>query len=365
LAWRDSGVGKDSPRKINKSIIHQIGKLKCTGEDFASGEALQDALLKTPSMFFQNDEIAQLMQAIKLGNDPRFIGIEKALLSIYSSSTVICPCDARQFRVEAKRKKIQIRKTIRRSISHRWFCLAFRFRKQYYAALNEAMITNGLLGRMLIIEAGKKSEGQEPKIIREIPDSIMLAAWHWDEMHFGSGNAHEVNPDPLIVEATPDAKNALIEIRKANDARWQDRDDRSDTIGMALWGRATEIIRKLSLIYAASENYEEPQITLAGVEWGLELATCATERMIYMSKTHLVANPFHALMQKVKRLLAAAPDRTLSKSIILRKLQIDARLCDSVLNTLIQSGDVIQVESEHKGRGRTAELYRLIRVDGD
>ena len=41
----------------------------------------------------------------------------------------------------------------------------------YYEALSERMLTNGFFARMMILECGQQSTGQEPKI-RELPPRV-------------------------------------------------------------------------------------------------------------------------------------------------------------------------------------------------
>lgn len=74
LALAYSSVGKDWPRKLNKSVMHRVGLVNALGENFASGEGIQDALFITPSMLYQTDEIDGLLQSINKAKDARLYG---------------------------------------------------------------------------------------------------------------------------------------------------------------------------------------------------------------------------------------------------------------------------------------------------
>jgi hypothetical protein len=365
LGLANSGSGKDWPRKLNTKILHQLGNMACLGDRFASAEGIQDALLLTPSMLFQTDEIDGLMQSINKAKDARFEAIKDVLLSLHSSANSIY-----QIRRKASQEKIKKRSKAEPfdlSVNQPSLVLfGTAVPANYYSSLSETMLTNGLLARMLIVEADKRAEGQDAGLLDKIPDRVLETAMAWDEMQCGEGNAHDLNPEPLIIETVSDAAKELADIRRANDSEWHRCNNKADSIGMTIWTRATEHVRKLALIYAASEEYSEPRITLPGVRWAQELVDCQIRRMLFMSKSHLVSGPFHKLLQKVRRCLAMAKDRTLSKSDILRSLHVDARTCDSVLDTLMQSGDVSLVRDSAPQTGRPGERYRLIRLaDGE
>ena len=54
----ESGIGKDAPRKTNSRLAARVDFDQSLAESFASGEALEDALVKCPSILFQADEVA-------------------------------------------------------------------------------------------------------------------------------------------------------------------------------------------------------------------------------------------------------------------------------------------------------------------
>jgi hypothetical protein len=77
----------------------------------------------------------------------------------------------------------------------------------------------------------------------------------------------ELAPDPVCVEATPEAETALEEFRALADDRYAEAEDRDDPAGMAVWARAYEKARKLALVYAASENHLQMRIDEPAVQW--------------------------------------------------------------------------------------------------
>jgi hypothetical protein len=88
IALAGSGVGKDHPRRITKTIAcaAKPAMNQCIANSFASGEALEDALFISPSMLFQVDEIDTLINSMKSG-DPRAEAMIGKMLEIFTSSS--------------------------------------------------------------------------------------------------------------------------------------------------------------------------------------------------------------------------------------------------------------------------------------
>ena len=59
LALANPGVGKDRPRQVNQQILSAVGRGACIGDAIASGQGLEDAMLGSPSMLLQTDEILE------------------------------------------------------------------------------------------------------------------------------------------------------------------------------------------------------------------------------------------------------------------------------------------------------------------
>ena len=153
LGLAHSSAGKDRPRKVNTEILHAIGLSSQVGGRFASGEGIQDALFMEPSMLFQTDEIDGMLQSINKSKDARHESIMRTLLTMYSSANSVFPM----------RRKAG--KDAPGAIDQP--CLVVfgtAIPNHYYEALSERMLTNGFFARMIILECGKRSPGQEPSI---------------------------------------------------------------------------------------------------------------------------------------------------------------------------------------------------------
>lgn len=346
LAYASSG--KEFPRKVNAATLHAIGLTEGLGESFASGEGLQDSLHATPCMLFQTDEIDGLLQSINKAKDARYENILGTLLKMYSSSNGFYPM--------RRKAGQQVAETIEQP------CLVLygtAIPNEYYSALSERMLTNGFFARSIIVDAACRGEGQEPGDFHPTP-RIQETAQYWANFNPGKGNLEKFYPVPKIVPYTDEAKSLLIEARKACETEYKLAESNGDPVGTTVWGRASEHIRKLALIYAISVNHRQPSIDTSAARWATAFMMHQTRRMLCMAQGHVAANPFHAECLKAKQKLRDAPDCTLPHSVLLKRMKMDAQSFQRMMETLIDQGDVSLINQATAGRPQRA--YQLVEV---
>ena len=349
LGLAHSSAGKDWPRKINVRILHEIGQADCVGERFASGEGIQDSLFIQPCTLFQTDEIDGILQSINKARDARHENIMSTLLTLYSSANSVFPM----------RRKAG--KELPGVIDQP--CLTIfgtAIPNHYYEALSERMLTNGFFARMLILECGRRGKGQEPSI-RGLPEPVLETARWWAEFRPGTGNLEQWHPVPAVVEQTDKAKRILVEAREEAEAEYAKSEGDNDSVGTTVWGRVSEHTRKLALLCAVSENHISPEIGQAAAEWAVRFVMHQTRRMLFMAHAHVADNPFHADCLKLMQKLRHAPERTLSHSVLLKRMKIDARAFQEIISTLEQRGDV--AITTRSTAGRPNRCYQLLEGD--
>jgi len=351
LGLAHSSAGKDWPRKLNARVLQEVGLAAHLGDRLASGEGVQDAMLATPSMLFQTDEIDGLLQSINRARDARHESIMGTLLTMYSSSNSIFPM---------RRKAGQTEPGVIDQPCLVLFGTAIP--NHYYAALSERMLTNGLFARMLIIEAGPRGAGQEPSVA-DLPERVLATARWWADLRCGSGNLADAHPKPRVVEQTEEARSLLIELRREAEEAYAEAERRSDAVATTVWGRASEQTRKLALLHAISANHADPRIGVEAVRWASRLVLHQTRRMLFMAADHAAETPFDELALRAIRKLREAPGQTLPHSVLLKRMKLDARSFLELMETLAQRGDVV-LESLATS-GRTAQRYRLVEKEGE
>ncbi|RMF71989.1 MAG: DUF3987 domain-containing protein [Acidobacteria bacterium] len=351
LGLAHSSSGKDWPRKVNTSVLHAVGLADRLGERFASGEGLQDALLATPAMLFQTDEIDTLLQSMKRARDGRYESIMATLLTMYSASNSVYPMRRRAGNPEP-------------GVIDQPCLVLFgtAIPNHYYEALSERMLTNGLFARMIVLESGPRPPGQEPGVI-DPPGRVLEAAAWWASLRPGPGNLADEHPVPRIVPHTDEAGRLLAELREHAEARYAEAEARCDAVATTVWGRVGENARKLALVYAVSEHHEAPRIGARAVRWASGLVLHQTRRMLFMASSYAAEGEFDELALRLLRKLREAGGHRLPHSVLLKRMKLDAKTFRQVVETLVERGD-IAVEVA-KTAGRDAVAYRLAGNEGE
>jgi len=330
LGLANSGVGKDHPRKVNQRILLHCGMAENFAETFASGEGIEDRLLIQPAMLFQTDEMDGLISAIARGKEIRFEGIMNVLLKMYTSANGIYA-----MRVKAGKN------ANRGVIDQPCLCIfGTAIPKNFYESLSNKMLTNGFFARMLIMETGKRSSGQDPAG-DDLPESIIAIARYWSELRIGKGNLESWHPTPNVVPYTPGAKAILAELRTHADMQYAKAEAANDTVGMAIWARANEKARRLALVYACSANHASPVVDEPAARWAGQLVSHQTKRMLHMAFEHASENEFDAKRKRVLREIRNAPGGRITKTALCRRLRaIPSRERDEIILALVEAGDV-------------------------
>jgi hypothetical protein len=348
LGLAHSAAGKDWPRKINMRVAHRVGLSHCLGDRFASGEGIQDALFAAPCRLFQTDEIDGMLQSINKAKDARHENIMGTLLTMYSAADSVFP-----MRAKAGKEPLGV-------IDQP--CLVIfgtAIPNHYYEALSERMLTNGFFARMLILESGKRGDGQEPRLL-DLPERVLSSAEWWENFKPATGNLEHWHPVPAVVEHAADAVPILIDARKQAESEYAAAEERNDAVATTVWGRVNEHIRKLALLYAISTKHEAPRIGIAAVQWATAFVMHQTRRMLFMAQNSVAETPFDASCLKLMQKLRDAPAHELSHSVLLKRMKIDAKTLGELTQTLAQRGD-IEVRTQPAGDGGWPQRnYRLL-----
>jgi len=329
LGLAHSSAGKEHPRKVNIEILHAIGLSNHVAGRFASGEGVQDALFCEPCMLFQTDEIDGMLQSINKARDARYENIMGTLLTMYSAANSVFPMRRKAGKESA-------------GVIDQPCLVVFgtAIPNHYYEALSERMLTNGFFARMIILESGKRSAGQEPTL-EPPPRRVLETAKWWADFRSGTGNLENWHPVPRVAPITHEAADILIENRLEAEAEYAKAEASGDTVGTAVWGRVTEHARKLALIYAVSENRAHPEIGKKAARWARRFVMHQARRMLFMTQAHVAANPFHAECLKFLEKLRGAPGLELPHSVLLKRMKMDTKNFMLIVNTLEQRGDIV------------------------
>ncbi|HQG07078.1 MAG TPA: DUF3987 domain-containing protein [Anaerohalosphaeraceae bacterium] len=333
LALASTGTGKDWPRKINANILNLINASNCLGNRFASGEGMQDVMLANLNMLFQTDEIDTMLRCINTSRESRYESIQDTLLTFYTSSDSSFP-----MRTKAGMKEcVSIR-------NPHLTIFGTATPKNYYQALSERMMTSGFFSRMLIVDVGERALCEIAGDIDAIPPDILEVAEFWQEKTRPSAkhNLSWENPNPPVAPYQGQAGKLLFDFQRQSDLNHRAA-EANDEVAKAVWSRAAENARKLALLYACSENHQQPVITEAAAQWAIDFVNHQVRRQLFMAGIYAAENKFHADCLKLKEKLRHAPGRKMQHSDLMKNMRMDKDTFKKLVDTMFEQGD-IQIE---------------------
>ena len=344
LALAPSGAGKDWPRKLNKEILVRAGYADAIGDRFASAEGIEDEIFRSPSLLFQTDEFDGLIQAMSKTGEPLYENMMAMLLTLYGSAS--------SYHYRRKKAGDQTGGAV---CNPHLNLFGTAIPIHFYNALNERMLTNGLLSRMLILDAATKRAGQRSGII-DPPDAIVGIAKWWKEKACG-GDLAMVNPEPMTVPATPEAAAIFDGLRDKCDAEYNAA-AADDELRRTVYARVGEMAQKLALIYAASANAGEPVIDALAARWAAELATTQANRMLAMAARWACQSEDEKGCAKILAKLESAPDQTMKHSDLADAMKWDRKVFGGRIETLLEREAITAIFMPAKG-GRPGRAYVL------
>ena len=337
-----SGAGKDHARKVNKNALFAADMVEHEGnEDLASDAGLVTAVETEPAILFQIDEFGRFLRTIgDPKKAPHLFNVLTALMKLYSSADTIFRGKAY---ADAKRNKVVDQPCVS--------VYGTTVPEHFYESLTADSLSDGFIARLLVFEANTTPARQRVKA-RPVPEAIKQAAAWWGSFKPG-GNLAAEHPEPLVIEATPeagalfDALAAMVDVELG----------KPDQAGRSVWARAEEKACRLALVYSCSANAQKPVIDANAARWACDLSVYLTRRMLYIAHEWVADGVFDARQKRVLRIVRKA-DGKISRSELCRKTQwLTQRERQEVIDNLVETGQIEQVTEETATRPRV--VYAL------
>ena len=316
----ESGIGKDSPRKANSRLAARIDFSQSVAESFASGEALEDALVKCPSILLQADEVAAFFGKMR-GASAAAKSMSERIRRLFTSS-------GSTYVVRAKAGLTGGQQIIFPHLT----MFGTGVPDEFLSVLSQHEIRDGLFGRCLVLRAEDEYVSQSAMAYTAFPKSVVKTAEMLAEREKASADSGVlaikcVPETPEATEALEQVKESCMDLRKAlSDAKMP--------MARATVVRMNEKIAKLALLWAISENAEDPQITRAAVEWATALTVYVTRWMLYEGQFHTGEGNFGLLRDRAVACIARNGGKIDRRSFI-RSLGCDIGTFKRLVSTLV------------------------------
>ncbi len=330
-----SGAGKDNARKVNKNILFAADMVEHEGnEDLASDAGLITAVEVEPAILFQIDEFGRFLRTIgDPKKAPHLFNVLTALMKLYSSADTV-------FRGKAYADKKRNKVVDQPCVS----VYGTTVPEHFFESLTADSLSDGFIARLLVFESADTPARQRAKAT-DVPDSLKQAAEWWGSFKPG-GNLAPEHPQPIVVEATPEAGAVFDAFAVMVDAEL----GKPDEAGRSLWARAEEKACRLSLIYACSANAQKPVIDEDAARWACDMSEYLTRRMLYIAHEWVADGVFDARQKRVVRVVRKAGGK-ISRSELCRKTQwLTQRERQEVIDNLLETQQLRQEEERSSTR---------------
>jgi hypothetical protein len=329
LALSPSGSGKEHPRQCVKEILRLAELDSINGpERIGSHAGIVSSVAAHPTRLFQLDEIGRLLATMRDPKSaPHLYNIGTVLMALYSSSNTSWTGDAYADLQKVKR------------VNQPHVCVfGTTVPDSFYSSITPDNLSDGLLGRMLVMEAGGYSNRRKPAIADPPAELIDAIKW-WKNYHGDGGNMATENPVPRMISKTPEANERHEQY--CNEVH--NKHHAEGATEASVWARGPEKEAKLALIYACcGEGLVQTSIDLAAVNWGRKIANYSIRMVLERAQNTVSESRWEAEKKKLWRRIVDG----MTASQLTRKTQwLHTRERNEIISELAECG-AIRIDKE-------------------
>ena len=362
VALAESGAGKNFPQRINRKIASLERIDISIVSSIASGQGLEDAMLRSPTLLCQIDEIDTLLEVMKdtKASKQATEALWKLLLNIFTETG--SPYNTRA-------KAAGPRGNDSGMVIHSPYVSIYgsAVPDRFYSSLNERACTSGFLGRCLIFEAGTRGEfnPDSGEMSNSMPQSLrqMISYLANIGVRLTDNRPVEIR-DVIRVPYGEGAADEMKRVAKEVDKLSTKASREKDAVKSSVLNRYAELVGKLALLYAISESLgsrNQPVVSLQAVKWACRLVDSLQSRMLAMVEEYTVFDEMDEKVKKVERMIRQAGKRGISRQVLLRKTHLLSDVLDRIENTLIDRGTITVNALTSSRNGKASKQYIIVR----
>jgi len=344
-----TGLGKEHYRASAEAIVDAAGS-SVIGQP-ASGEGLEDEVIKAgdrAAIFSAVDEVAHLLGAMGDSRAAPYLRTLSAnMLKLFSASATTY-----RTRSRAGLPGVPVKNPC---VSF----LGFSTPEKLGEAVSEANITDGLLGRMLLLLGDESAQLIRPARHFDHPAEVILQ----------SGEFVRDATKLVEVGTTPEADRELDALMSASDI------EDGDPVFAALQRRTFEKIDRIAGVLAVWDRPACPEIHPPHVEWAAAMVRASNFAFREFLRKHQHASKAHADAERVlnvcRRIVsgkisasratesAAIRVGLIPWSLVVRQSRLDPKSFEQAIKQLEAVGDITREEFRWEGSQRPSGALKL------
>jgi hypothetical protein len=226
-------------------------------------------------------------------------------------------------------------------------------------ALNFDMVDNGTLSRILMVPPFEDyPDTQIPQMTPPPEDIVKDMMDSYNVVPAGVGNLTNMPslPNSPVVPMIVHWEEAAFEEYKLV-REWQVKQSRGDD---ALWVRYGEITVKLAMIEAIARDPISPTVTFEVFKMANDLARWSFNYTADLLVREVAENEIEASHKRVLNFIRKQGELGASSTQLAKSLQgMKARDRNEILQTLLESGDIVEDVIKKDGPGRDRRVYKI------
>ena len=355
-----SSAGKNHALNQIRKLCLEAECLDLLGGDMiASDSAIEERMSRQPATLFLWDEIGYLLSHIKSGKSQHHSMVVPLLMKLYSSAGSVYT--GREYAEKEKQ----------RTIIQPCCCIyGVSTPERFTDGLTVTEIHDGWLSRCLVF----RTDETPPKNRREIDDTIppgiieRVGLW-WKRQIYKDTDGHTVSqyvtpsntaqpqiPIQIIIPTQPAAEKNLIDFDNQSTAYGVKHPELS-----ALWLKAEENARRIALIVACGENFDNPEITPAIADYSCRLVHYLLSDFGRNVVPEIVSNSVEQEKRKIIAVIYRAGVEGIGKRELTRKTPWirDKRARDNMLEDLVEADEITaEIILANEKTKQTKVIYR-------
>lgn len=291
LGLAPSCSGKNHPIQCIRLLLQEAKLDECIGGNPASDTALVDMLARYPRRLIVLDEFGKLFQGITSKKANNFQSqIIRILMDVFSSSDMKVP--GKEY-ANKDGKPVERKDMFKPCLS----MLGFTTKQVLLDSLNEDMIADGFLSRLLIVEPAKFFPKRNPFPERlEVPQEILEELKYINENTGIRNGIHNDAVKAKVVTFSDEAQELLVKLQRKYDEEKTKLFEEQDGL-QSFPGRACEHIAKIALIVAGNT-----EVTYQDMYWSYQFVESCIANILTNVKS--IANTkFNKNLEKAEKKL--------------------------------------------------------------
>lgn len=332
-----SGEGKNDAKRELKQLLIKAGLGHYIGPDrVASASGLLDHVRVRPSTLLFMDEFGHTLSRLTDKNASQHVSeILHTMTDLYTTSDGIHSGTAYSMSGKIGEPPAPIDQP---NLSIYGICTP----DQFWSAMTSKELVDGSVARMLIMH-GCENPPRNKSRLRDVDTSLLQQRLQVIAQRGESkqGNLNGVTSSMQTackLRDVPVSANAQNRLDDYYDALIEQAHKNKFA---PLLHRRNEMVGKLALILAVSDNAYEPRVTLAHVDWSIRLVDHCSEQFIQSIKNHVADNQTEAHHKRVLAVIRDAGPGGLSGREFYRRTQwLTKRERADILESLAEAGQV-------------------------